>query len=296
MLRTQPLFRDDGMMIGDLLPANPSQFDIGSPTLPIRNVYADNIIGAITTLANGEWIQGLDSGGVAIDLLRIDATNDTELNAKTGRSIQLQINNLTQVSLSSTGQVIFDNANVLDAFIGKNTADGSDTGNITLSSTSATGRTRGASLRLWGNNDISGFDGYAILSAGNGEVVGGELWLNAPNGSIRFQTGPAGIGETNRIILTGAGSINLDRTNTAAGTTGNQVIDKMAGSVNIAAAGTTITVTNALVTAASNIFAVVQTGDATALLKNVVPGAGSFVINMNAAVTAETRVAFWVTN
>lgn len=294
MLRTQPLFRDDGMMIGDLLPAQPSAFDIGSPTLPIRNVYADNIIGAITTLANGEWIRGLDSGGVAIDLLRIDATNDTELNAKTGRSIQFQINNLTRWSVDSAGSLIADNTNALNAFIGKNSADAADTGSLTISAAAAGTPNRGAYLSLAGNEHAD--DGAVTLAAGWGSANPPPLNLVSSNGHILLRTGPDGVAIVTRVQLTKDGSLALDRTNTAAGTTGNQVINKMAGSVNIAAGGTTITVTNSLVTAASNIFAVVQTGDATALLKNVVPGAGSFVINMNAAVTAETRVAFWVTN
>ena len=92
------------------------------------------------------------------------------------------------------------------------------------------------------------------------------------------------------------GSFALYRTITAAATTGNQTIDKPAGTVNIAAAGSTVTVTNSLVTANSIIFAVVRTNDGTALIKNVVPGAGLFVITMNAAVTNETSIGFWVTN
>lgn len=86
------------------------------------------------------------------------------------------------------------------------------------------------------------------------------------------------------------------RTNTAAGTTGAQTIDKPAGSVNIAAGQTTLVVTNTMCLATSNVFAAVQTNDTTAVLKNVVPAAGSFTITLTAAATAETRIAFWVTN
>lgn len=80
------------------------------------------------------------------------------------------------------------------------------------------------------------------------------------------------------------------------GTTGNQTIQTANGVVNFAAAATTLTVTNASVTANSHIFAVVQTNDTTALLKNVVPTAGSFTIHLNAAATAETKVAFKIFN
>lgn len=102
--------------------------------------------------------------------------------------------------------------------------------------------------------------------------------------------------DVTRMSISGSGSLALERTNTAAATTGNQTINKMAGSVNFAAAATALTVTNSLVSATSNIFVMIQTNDTTAEIKNVVPGAGSFVINMGTAPTAETRVAFWVTN
>lgn len=88
----------------------------------------------------------------------------------------------------------------------------------------------------------------------------------------------------------------LDRTITAVGTTGNQTIDKMAGTVNIAAAGTTVTITNSLVTANSLINVQLRTNDATAWVKNYVPAAGSFVINLGAAATAEVSIHFIVTN
>lgn len=87
-----------------------------------------------------------------------------------------------------------------------------------------------------------------------------------------------------------------DATLTAGGTTGNQTIDKSAGSVNFAAAATTLTVTDSLVSTSSIIICTVLTNDGTAAIKNVVPGAGSFVITLTAAATAETRVGFVVIN
>jgi hypothetical protein len=91
-------------------------------------------------------------------------------------------------------------------------------------------------------------------------------------------------------------AFNPTRTITAGGTTGNQTIDKMAGTVNFAAGASSLTVTNSLVNTSSIIFCTIRTGDATALLKNVVPGSGSFVITLNAVTTGETSVGFFVTN
>jgi hypothetical protein len=94
--------------------------------------------------------------------------------------------------------------------------------------------------------------------------------------------------------LTTTGSLTLASTITAPGTTGNQTINKPTGRVNIAAAGTSITVTNNLVTANSHVIAWVATNDSTAVIKNVVPGSGSFVVTLNAATTAETAIGFLV--
>ncbi len=93
-----------------------------------------------------------------------------------------------------------------------------------------------------------------------------------------------------------AGTINVTKTITSPGTTGNQTINKLSGKVNIAAAGTTITVTNNLVTANSIVMCEVGTNDATATIKNVVEGAGSFVVTLDAACTAETVIKFFVIN
>ena len=66
--------------------------------------------------------------------------------------------------------------------------------------------------------------------------------------------------------------------------------------MNFAADATSLVVTNNLVTTSSIVFAVIRTNDATAIIKNVVPAAGSFTINLNAAATAETSVGFNVIN
>jgi hypothetical protein len=92
------------------------------------------------------------------------------------------------------------------------------------------------------------------------------------------------------------GKTSYASTITAGGTTGNQTINKPSGTVNIAAAGTTVTVTNSLVSTSSIVIAVVRTADTTAYIKNVVPSAGSFIINLGAATTAEVSVGFIVYN
>lgn len=91
-------------------------------------------------------------------------------------------------------------------------------------------------------------------------------------------------------------SINADKVITAAGTTGNQTINAIAGTVNFAALATTLTVTNSYAKTTSIILPVVHTDDTTAIIKNIVRSDGSFVIKLNAAATAETAVGFLIVN
>lgn len=183
--------------------------------------------------------------------------------------------------------VILDQAT---SIIRTNTSDAADNKLIQITAGGAFGTNRSACLELAGNEN--GSSGALRILAGN--VANAYVEISSPNASslgVFVYTGGV-----ERLNITAAGSLDLDRTNTAGGTTGNRTINKMAGSVNFAAAATSLVVTNSLVTTSSNIFVQIQTNDATAVLKNVVPAAGSFTINMATAPTAETRVAFLVTN
>ena len=92
--------------------------------------------------------------------------------------------------------------------------------------------------------------------------------------------------------------LNPDSTITASGTTGNATINKGAGTINFAAAGTTtITVTNSLVTTSTQVILTRQKNDATATtlaVNNKVSGAFDIVINV--AATAELPVYFELRN
>jgi hypothetical protein len=96
--------------------------------------------------------------------------------------------------------------------------------------------------------------------------------------------------------LGGATEVFFSKTITAGGTTGAQTINNVCGSVNFAAAATSLVVTNSLVSTDSVIIATVATNDATMTSVQVVAGSGSFTIYANAAATAETRVNFLVIN
>jgi hypothetical protein len=91
-------------------------------------------------------------------------------------------------------------------------------------------------------------------------------------------------------------NVVVDKTITAAATTGARTINKNTGSVNFAAGATSLVVTNSRVTADSVILATVATDDATMKGVHVIAAAGSFTIHPNANPTAETRVNFLVVN
>ena len=78
-------------------------------------------------------------------------------------------------------------------------------------------------------------------------------------------------------------------------TTGDQTINQPNGRVLFITGGTSITVTNSLVTANSNVYCSVLAAD-TATIKNVIPGAGSFNILLTAGASAELPVGFMVVN
>ena len=137
------------------------------------------------------------------------------------------------------------------------------------------------------NGSTSGF--FTGVAAGT--VIAVNLASGGTSDLLNMQV--AGV---TRFKVSSAGKPTYDSTITAGGTTGNQTINKPSGTVNVAAAGTDVTVTNNLVTTSSIVTAVVRTNDSTAYIKNVVPSAGSFVITLGAAATAETSIGFIVNN
>lgn len=141
-------------------------------------------------------------------------------------------------------------------------------------------------------------------SGGNNEYAVMD-WLTAANvftiGTFKSGTGASRAvnfvaGGVTALTLGTAGDVQLPKTITAAGTTGAQTINKASGSVNFAAAATSLVVTNSLVTTSSVIIATVGTNDTTMKTVSAVASAGSFTLFANAAATAETRVNFIITN
>lgn len=159
--------------------------------------------------------------------------------------------------------------------------------------------TSGAAVRRQEFAELVDSDGNVVFSIN--KPVSGEISLDLDRVSI-------GGGQTENFLqlvdsvsilkfgVNPQGKILSDATITAEGTTGAQTINKPSGSVNFAAAATSLVVTNSTVTANSIIIATIQTNDSTMKSVQAVATAGSFTLFANAAATAETKVSFLVIN
>src|SRR6185369_1987982 len=114
-------FDDPSGLCNHLLPTADAVYDIGAPTNRIRNLYVSgSVIGAVFDLANNQWLQARNAADSAfLKLLKADASNNTVLNALTGKVINLQINEVTKAALSAS-------ALTLSSGVALNLSDGSD--------------------------------------------------------------------------------------------------------------------------------------------------------------------------
>jgi hypothetical protein len=148
----------------------------------------------------------------------------------------------------------------------------------------AVGLCTGTTITTGSNLTVLGFCAQSSSATATNEVTLGNALvtsLRVPGVGLSFDT-------TDGFIV--------PKTITAVATTGAQTIDKTAGSVNFAAAATSLVVTNSFVDANSVILATVATNDATMKSVAAVASAGSFTLHANAGATAETRVNWFVAN
>ena len=102
--------------------------------------------------------------------------------------------------------------------------------------------------------------------------------------------------EVNASLATKLNDTGITLQSEVATVNGNATINKPTGRVLLAAGVTSVTVTNSLVTANSNIFCTVMKVDA-ATIKNVVASAGQFIIYFGAGATGPSvPIAFMVVN
>lgn len=145
-----------------------------------------------------------------------------------------------------------------------------------------------ASLTVSGEATFSNIiilSGTVQDSLGSGGTAGNVLQSNGTN--VVWST------QVTLDTLTLNTRLSVEGTITPGGTTGAQTINKPSGTVNFAAAATSIVVTNSLCTSSDRVLATVVTNDTTMKSVSCVTTTGSFTLTANAAATAETAV-YWM--
>jgi hypothetical protein len=272
----------------------------GSSSTAGRVVYSMN--GATSSATSGTNI-GLNltptynqtSGTAANTDLLVNRTQ-TAVGSGTQRLLDLQVGGVSQFSVSNTGVVLASNGSSTAPAYSFASSPNSGivvgqggAGRLTLYAGGALG------LYLDQNNNVAAFLNTTRLGWSSGTPIATGIDV----AFSRLSAGVLGLGTGGAASVAGALSCNevrLSRTITAAGTTGAQTINNSTGSVNFAAAATSLVVTNSLCTVNSVIQLTVGTNDTTMRSAIAVAAAGSFTIFASASPTTETRVNFTLTN
>jgi hypothetical protein len=265
-----------------------------------RIVYSMN--GATSSATSGTNI-GLSltptynqtSGTAANTDLLVNRTQ-TAVGSGTQRLLDLQVGGVSQFSVTNTGVVLAPNGSSTAPAYSFASSPNSGlvvgqggTGRLTLYAGGSLG------LYLDQNNNVAAFLNTTRLGWSSGTPIANGIDV----AFSRLSAGVLGLGTGTAASVAGALSLNeirLSKTITAAGTTGAQTINNSTGSVNFAAAATSLVVTNSLCTVNSVIQVTVATNDTTMRSVIAVAAAGSFTIFAGVAPTTETRVNFTLTN
>ena len=251
-----------------------NRIDVNQPNITISSIA--------TAITNGSFI-GANLTGTKIGLLV--GTNQSGFSYIQGR----YASGADHIRIQEFGSGISVGSATGDGYIGigRNSQLASSRLGISVAPTASANY----GLVSLGSGAFDGATSGFFTGVAAGTVIAVNLASGATSDLLNLQV--AGI---SKFKISSDGKPSYESSNTPSGTTGNQTINKTSGTVNIAAAGTTITVTNSLVSTSSIVMAVVRTNDTTAYIKNVVPSAGSFVINLGAAATAEVSIGFIVNN
>jgi len=247
-----------------------------------------------TVPVNGMYLSAanvLDFSTNTVRRLEIDANGNIGINAAAPSNASLQI--VSNITGSTTSSGLQENGVVQSDVT--NTAYGIRTS----LGTQATSFTCGLLSHFTANQGTFGA-GSTVTSQVGFNVLNTLTGAGTSNYGFRGQLAAAA-GRYN-LYMDGtamnyiAGDMQFGKTIIAAGTTGAQTISKTIGSVNFAAAATSLVVTNTLVSLSSVVICQVAKNDTTMKSVQVVQASGSFTIYANAAATAETRVNFVVFN
>lgn len=208
----------------------------------------------------------------------------------------LSVSGMSALGMTSSTSATFP---PLEA-IRTNTATNTVSSAIRVTSSTTNDMADGFGVSLTFANTDSGASNQLVAAAAGvraGADNTGNLVLSTYTAGVlgeRFRATATGV------LVTGTTSttqiIDPNGVVTPVGTTGARTINAMSGSVNLAAAATSLVVTNSLVSTSSRVFVTVGTSDGQAKSCSVTLASGSFTIRPNAAPTGETRVDFLIIN
>ena len=189
-------------------------YDLGTATKAFKDAYLD---GNLKT-ANNTWIQQRNQANAAwLNVLKVDTSNNTIINAVSGQNLNLRINENTCWSIGSGGWLMQDGTYGNDiafaksagtAVIRQSTVDGADNSNVIVAGGGATGITRGAFIQLEGN-ESSGNNGHAVMRSGSASNALAIIDASsAASPQILLQTT-----SLNRWVVDGSGNLTQDATN-----------------------------------------------------------------------------------
>jgi hypothetical protein len=279
---------------------------VGSIAVALGSVsVVDTGVSTVFTASLSRTVVAGETGSVSLSIVPTIDFNGSIDNV----SIKLVTLGSATVALSMGVLQIRGNAVLGCSSTGTNAQRSLTTG----ASNTATGTNAQYSLTTGASNTATGTsaqrylaDGTTPTTSADNSTYVGALTKASANGVTNenvFGYNATGIGSNTVCIGSSAitkcqvyGDIVLDKTVTAAGTTGAQTINKTVGTVNFAAGATSLVVTNNRVSTTSVIIATVATNDTTLKSVIAVAASGSFTLYANAAATAETRVNFIVIN
>lgn len=146
-------------------PSNYSPFDDASGAQLLTWLAYQGITAEASgfSLNNNTYLQARNAANSAdLNLLKADTSDNTVLNAKTGKAINLDINAAAILALTASNLTFTPGL----FYINANTADAADTSGIGITGGGAAGTTRGANIIAYGNEAVAA-GGYLQLEAGN---------------------------------------------------------------------------------------------------------------------------------
>lgn len=259
--------------------------------LGMQPALAKKLVAVVNTLAspftNNTYLTVRNAANSAnIDVLKVDSSDETILNADSGDTIKLSIAGTSEVGVGNDS-LTFAVVTGGTPLISTSSVDAADDNSLTLSSASAFGDGRGGTIRMYGN-EVATHGGKVNINAGN--VATSSVNINLEHASSTFNVTDTTSGSL--LTLTNAGAMT-----TAAGitaTTGN--ITSTAGSFVASASGQTLHIQEA--TAGSKCMGSVTFNGTTAVTVTTSCAAtgARILLTPTSDPTGSTAAYCWATN